>query len=157
MTYVLGGLIVLFAVWSTMGALIAHVFKDEVLRAVDRPLAEVVLEQRAPNVDGTMQVITDLGGNVTVWLVLGTAALMIYLRTRDSRYPAFLFTVMGGGQLLSNVIKLTIQRPRPRIDPLFEVGGFSWPSGHAIAGAVVWLSLALLITEGRARPTQIAV
>ena len=61
---------------------------------------------------------------------------------------------VGGGQILSSLLKLGIDRPRPDLVPhLAEVQTLSFPSGHAMMAAVTYLTLGSMlagIAPGRA-------
>ena len=52
------------------------------------------------------------------------------------------------GSLLSAQAKLWFDRPRPAlVDHLVEVRGLSFPSGHATNSAIIYLTLALLVSQ----------
>lgn len=82
-------------------------------------------------------------------LVLVTAAVLLYLLLqRRSRTALFVLFAVGGGQLLSSVLKLGFSRPRPDLVPHgMEVYTASFPSGHAMMGAVTYLTLAALLAR----------
>lgn len=79
-------------------------------------------------------------------LIFITAAVIIYLLiTRRGAAALFVFLSVAGGQLLSSLLKLGIDRPRPDIVPhLTEVQTLSFPSGHAMLSAVTYLTLGAL-------------
>jgi undecaprenyl-diphosphatase len=55
---------------------------------------------------------------------------------------------IGGGQMLSSLLKLGIDRPRPELVPhLAEVSTLSFPSGHAMLSAVTYLTLGVMIAR----------
>lgn len=95
--------------------------------------------------------LTALGG-VTV-LVLITLSAIGYLLL-DRRYRAALFTAVAvaGGQLLSTVLKIGYNRPRPDLVPHETiVYTASFPSGHAMMSAVTYLTLAALLSRVQPR------
>ena len=97
--------------------------------------------------------VTSLG-SATV-LVFITAAMVVYLLiTRRRAAALFVFVAVAGGQILSSLLKLVIDRARPDIVPhLAEVQTASFPSGHAMLAAVTYLTLGALaarIAPGRA-------
>jgi undecaprenyl-diphosphatase len=64
------------------------------------------------------------------------------------------FASVGGGALLSILLKLMIDRARPDLVPhLADAYTASFPSGHAMLSAVVYLTLGALLSrvEGAAR------
>ena len=53
-----------------------------------------------------------------------------------------------GGLLLADGLKLAFQRPRPDLVPhLTRVDSTSFPSGHAVSSAVVYLTLGALLSQ----------
>jgi undecaprenyl-diphosphatase len=97
--------------------------------------------------------VTGLGSMVV--LVLVTAAAIFYLLLISKWREALLVLVaVGGGQILSSLLKLGIDRPRPDLVPhLAEVQTLSFPSGHAMMAAVTYLTLGSMlagIAPGRA-------
>jgi undecaprenyl-diphosphatase len=91
--------------------------------------------------------ITSLGG-ATV-LTLMTVAVTGFLLIDAKRGAAIL--VLGsviGGVVLSSILKLGIDRPRPNlVAHLVEEHNASFPSGHAMLSAVVYLTLGGLLSR----------
>jgi undecaprenyl-diphosphatase len=56
-----------------------------------------------------------------------------------------------GGTLLSTLLKMGFDRPRPDIESSARVFTASFPSGHATVSAVVFLTLGALLSRGGAR------
>ena len=57
----------------------------------------------------------------------------------------FVFLSVAGGQMLSSLLKLGIDRPRPDlVSHLVDVHTLSFPSGHAMLSAVTYLTLGAL-------------
>jgi undecaprenyl-diphosphatase len=100
--------------------------------------------------------ITSLGG-ATV-LTLMTIAVTGFLLIDAKRAAAIL--VLGsviGGVVLSSILKLGIDRPRPDlVAQLVEVHTASFPSGHAMLSAVVYLTLGGLLSRVE-RPRRIKI
>lgn len=87
-------------------------------------------------------------GSVTVLtlIVLGVAGLFMALKRR--REAVWLVLTAAGGTAISQVLKHVFNRERP---PLFlhsvEVMNPSFPSGHAMLSAVIYLTLGALIAR----------
>ena len=66
---------------------------------------------------------------------------------RECPYGALqLVAASLGATLLTDVAKEWIERPRPTAVPvLVEASGFSYPSGHSLAAAAVYVTIAILI------------
>jgi undecaprenyl-diphosphatase len=95
--------------------------------------------------------ITGLGGYTVVTLI--TLAVVGYL-LMDNKPGAALWVLasVGGGAVLSSLLKLGIDRPRPDlVSPLVEVNTASFPSGHATLAGVTYLTLGALLSRVKAR------
>lgn len=90
---------------------------------------------------------TALGGvGVLVLVSLGALGYLLLAR----RYRAALFTAIAvaGGILLSTLMKLGFDRPRPDLVPHDSlVYTASFPSGHAMMSAVTYLTLAAMLNR----------
>lgn len=124
----------------------AHAFDTSILLAFREagdpgdPLGPGWLEE-------AMRDITSLGS--TVVLLLITAAAVLYLGLiRRWTDGLFVLVAVGGGQLLSSLLKFGIERPRPDlVSHLAEVHTMSFPSGHAMLSAVTYLTLGSLLAR----------
>jgi len=91
-------------------------------------------------------------------LIFITAATVVYLIiTGRAAAALFVFVSVAGGQLLSSVLKLGVDRPRPDlVAHLTDVHTLSFPSGHAMLSAVTYLTLgALAARAARSRAVEI--
>ena len=100
--------------------------------------------------------VTSLGGATVLSLM--TAAVVGYLLVDEKRAAAlFVLASVAGGAALSTVLKLAFARPRPNIVPhLVEVHTASFPSGHAMLSAVIYLTLGALLARVE-RPPRIKI
>jgi undecaprenyl-diphosphatase len=96
---------------------------------------------------GAMRDLTSLGSApVLVLFVLAVAGAL--LLRRQYHGLALLLGATLGGQLLNAFLKATFARPRP--DPLLhltEVNSMSFPSGHAMDSAIIYLTMAALLAR----------
>ena len=100
--------------------------------------------------------ITSLGGATVIGLAV--AAIVGFLLLQGmSRTALFVFLASAGGWLLNNGLKAVFARPRPDVVPhLHEVMSLSFPSGHAMTSAAVYLTLgAMLMRISERRLTKI--
>ncbi len=100
--------------------------------------------------------ITSLGGAPVLGLVV--LAVVGFLMLQGMRRTAvFVFVASFGGSFLNHTLKLFFQRARPDVVPhLREVMSLSFPSGHAMTSAAVYLTLgALLMRIAERRVTKI--
>jgi undecaprenyl-diphosphatase len=62
------------------------------------------------------------------------------------RHAAFVLAASAGGWLLTTALKTAFARPRPDVVPhLREVMTLSFPSGHALTSAAIYLTLGALL------------
>ncbi|HEY7237326.1 MAG TPA: phosphatase PAP2 family protein [Gemmatimonadaceae bacterium] len=99
---------------------------------------------RAASMDAFMLDITALGTSSVVAMVVGVAALFLWLN-RHKHSAILLLVSTFGGILLNNLLKLGFSRPRPDIIPWATTATFySFPSGHAMSATVVYATVAYL-------------
>ena len=100
-----------------------------------------------PWLEETMRDITGLGSVFTI--VFLTAAVAAYLAlSGKTRIGAFVIAAVGGGEMVSTVLMLFYQRPRPDLVPHgMDVFTASFPSGHAMMSAIAYLTLATLLAR----------
>jgi undecaprenyl-diphosphatase len=91
--------------------------------------------------------ITGLGGHAILTIV--TLSTIVYLLMIRKRHAAILvFAAIGGGMLLSTVLKMGFERPRPDLVPHeTRVYTASFPSGHAMLSAVAYLTIGALLAR----------
>lgn len=91
--------------------------------------------------------LTSLGSAVILTLIV--AASVGYLMMRRKRFAAVAVLVsVLGGQLISTLLKLAFERPRPDlIEGAPMVFSASFPSGHAMLSAVTYLTLGGLLAR----------
>lgn len=129
-----------------------HQFDEAILLAmrtpgdVSDPLGPLWLEEVGRDV-------TALGG-VAVLVLLTVAATVYLLLRRQRRAAAFVFGAVVGGIVLSTLLKAGFDRPRPDLVPHeSHVYSASFPSGHSLMAAVVYLTLGALLARVHARRT----
>jgi undecaprenyl-diphosphatase len=89
------------------------------------------------------------GGTVTIPLRI-IVAVWLLVRTRWRAFATWMIT-WAAAELIVAAAKEFFHRGRPP-DPLVDVVGFSFPSGHAVAGAAIAVALVLvLMPPGPAR------
>lgn len=99
--------------------------------------------------------ITALGSAVVLGLAVAGVAVFLLLQGAW-RIAVFVVVAASGGWLLNHVLKVLFGRARPDVVPhLREVMTLSFPSGHAMTSAAVYLTLgALLMRIAKRRLTK---
>ncbi|CAN5719788.1 phosphatase PAP2 family protein [soil metagenome] len=91
--------------------------------------------------------ITSLGSVAVLGLVTLAVLGFLSLRRKSQAIGLVLGATLGG-QLLSSLLKHWIDRPRPEVvTPLMHASTASFPSGHAMLSAVVYLTLGALLAR----------
>ncbi len=94
-----------------------------------------------------MRDTTALGGTGVIYVVTFAVAGFLFL-TGKRREAVMLLLVILGAQILSTGLKHLVDRPRPDLVPHgVDVTSPSFPSGHALRSAVLWLSLAGIVAR----------
>jgi undecaprenyl-diphosphatase len=96
--------------------------------------------------------ITALGGTAVLVLVIVAVCGFLWLTDKHGAMWLVLASTIGG-LLLSSMLKYFFARPRPDVVPhLADVHTASFPSGHSMMSAVVYLTLGALLARLVARP-----
>lgn len=129
-------------------------FDERLLRAMRRPdNPEVPIGPRW--LHSAALDITALGGAPVLGLTVAAVVGFLLLQGMQ-RTSLFVLAASAGGWGLNAVLKNLFARPRPEIVPhLREVMSLSFPSGHAMASAAVYLTLgAMLMRISTSRATK---
>ena len=99
---------------------------------------------RVPTLDGVMLDITALGTSSVVTMVVGVAALFLWLN-KHKHSAILLLVATFGGVILNNLLKFGFGRPRPDVVPwVVHATFYSFPSGHAMSATIVYSTVAYL-------------
>lgn len=152
----LGVMVVGGALWAFIGLAAEmmegdlHAFDEYVLLSLRTPgdLSDPI---GGPNVEVIMRDITALGGVLTLTLLSVTVGLYLVLK-RQAWSAVLLWVAVLGGQGLSHLAKSVFSRPRPDLVPHDTfVSDPSFPSGHSMMAAVVYLTLAVMLARQETR------
>jgi len=127
-------------------------------RAID---TQIMLLMREPN-DSTnplgpgwfeemMRDISGLGGVAILTFITLASALYLFLINKKG-LALYLLAAVGTGAVFSSLLKAGFDRPRPDLVPHGSiVYTASFPSGHSLIAAIVYLTLAALLAESQPR------
>ena len=119
----------------------------------------------APGFDiGVMQAIAG-GRNATLtsiaWIVTEAGSFVLlaplsiaFLLLRRWKRPAddiALVVIAAGSAVLPLVTKVIVARPRPTIEHLSHLSSLSFPSEHTTQAAAIYLTIAIMLSQGLAR------
>ncbi len=118
------------------------------LTAWDQRILDLIAEWRTPWLTVVMQTLSAIGAGelaIPAGLVL---AWLLYQRGERQAAACFVATTLSGWAL-NVTLKAGFQRPRPSLIPHLDgVGGYSYPSGHAMMAPLVFGFGAILLARG---------
>jgi membrane-associated phospholipid phosphatase len=102
-------------------------------------------------------VVTLLGDTIVVSALAGVLGTVIWVRQREPRTLVFLAAIVIGNAGLTIAVKLLMDRARPTLNPIADMLGPSFPSGHSSMAAAFYAAAALLLVQGRSRAVTAAI
>ena len=113
---------------------------------LDRPIGSAWLLQSAID-------LSALGGFTLQWLLGGASGLfLVYVKRRAE--AAWLAGSVLGASVMNAGLKSMLHRPRPELVPhLAVVSNASFPSGHAMISAAIYLTVGAMLAETQPRRT----
>ena len=141
--FLVGGLIVAVIGAALFVTVASHV-RSGSTQAFDESVIRWLAAHHTPALDAAMVEITALGTGVVVLMIVAVAGLFLVLT--GHKYSAILLLASTfGGIVLNAVLKLGFDRPRPTIViPAVHTASSSFPSGHAMSAAIVYVTVAYL-------------
>lgn len=112
----------------------------------DVQVLEAIAANRSPTWTSIAQVVSDAGS----FALLAPLAVAFVLLRRWKR-PAddiALVVIAAGSAALPSVVKLIVARPRPTIEQLTHLISRSFPSEHTTQAAAIYLTIAILLSNG---------
>lgn len=142
------------AFWIGGAALAFGVFlkiTDEVLeprlQSLDEDVLRFVAGLRVGWLNAVAVDVTALGSHTLV-VLHSILAFAILLLLRDRRAALQLAAASAGAGVLTLFTKGYLERARPEVVPrLVDVTGYSYPSGHSVSAAAMYLTIAFLIAR----------
>jgi len=125
-----------------------------VVQKFDTYVLQLFEGSRAPWLNGIAVDYTALGS--TTVLTLATILFSIFMLLRQRRDLVMQIVVAAGGAgLVSRALKGFFERERPTlVDHLVVVKGYSYPSGHSLASAAVYLTIVWVVAKDLTRKDQ---
>jgi undecaprenyl-diphosphatase len=156
----LGACVLLFVFVSLAGEVTegdTQAFDTKILRALRDP-ADPSKPIGPAWIEDSLLDLTAIGGSTVLTLVILAVIGFLVLQTRY-RTALVVAITSGSGELLNAAMKHVFHRPRPSIVPhLRAVFSTSFPSGHAMESAIVYLTLgAILMRASETRVTKMYI
>ncbi len=143
----LGSCVLLFAFFALAGEVSegdTQAFDVKILQAL-RSQTDPAKPIGPPWIEETLIDLTALGGSAILGLVVVSIAGFLVLQGRSRTALVIVMTAVSG-ELLNAVMKEAFNRARPSVVPhLRVVYTTSFPSGHAMESAIVYLTLGAIL------------
>lgn len=138
----------LLIIFTLIFGVIAIFHESRLGRWIDTEVYEFIYTTESFITTALMLGFTQLGEVLSMILLslLVIAVLMLY---RLNFHTLFFVIAMTLSSILIPVLKNSFDRERPVILRLIEIGGFSFPSGHAMGSTIFFGSLMTLIRHSK--------
>lgn len=127
--------------------LFAHLTKNVLQKEIisyDQFIATFIYSLRSPLLTKIMFFFTNLGNTFPV--IFLAILIILFLIIKNHRQEAFLFCLaLILGDLLTILLKIVFEQPRPQISPLLHLKDNTYPSGHAMNNLVLYGLLAFFV------------
>lgn len=117
--------------------------RGQELNALDSIATPFLHDRASPVRDFLMNAATFVGTDYVILPILAMG-LVLLLRKGHVRESVFLGVAVGGSAMVNWIMKLTFQRPRPKLPWAHVLPDYSFPSGHTMNSFVLFVGLALL-------------
>jgi undecaprenyl-diphosphatase len=125
-------------------ALAALVDHGSLLLKADLPIERFVIGHRTAWLDIAFRRISMLGSTKVV--LTGGAVLAIAAWRRCRLVSALVVASTLSRPLVEHLLKIAVERPRPDLDRMVPGVGYSFPSGHVMASATLWLMVPVVVS-----------
>jgi undecaprenyl-diphosphatase len=145
-------LIVLLGTWAFLA--LAHEMRTGATQDLDERVMRAVRKADEPGVpigppwvQDTARDVTALGGYSVLILLVAMTAGFLHLHGKRGE-TRFLVGAAVSGYLVGMALKAYFVRPRPTVVPQLEIAyQTSFPSGHSMMSAIIYLTLGALLTQ----------
>lgn len=143
------GLATLFIV---LFAELADEMLDQELAVFDAVTIRLIEAIGSGWMDTAMFIITELG---SVWFLVMLSIGVLWIlgvKMRDKWGVLFYLVAVGGGSLLTVLLKHFFSRERPSINETIDAVGYSFPSGHSMGSLIFYGFLIYLVIRTGQKP-----
>lgn len=144
----------IISVGSLIGfSMMALAISTQNIMTFDQTIISFVQGLETQGITSVMKFFTFIGDTQAV-IVISLLFLLFLYKVLKNRSELILFiVVVSGTPILNGLLKNFFQRARPELNRLIEIGGYSFPSGHAMNALTVYGIISFLLW--RHIPTQI--
>lgn len=91
------------------------------------------------------EVLDKMGSKIGVGIITLAFLLLLWLKYRNYEGMTVLVFAVAAGNEVNKWVKEAVGRPRPKQEHLVDVASFSFPSGHAMIGMILYTLIAFFI------------
>lgn len=125
-------LFLLLSCFTALGfILIAFMVEQKQIGQFDSPIATFIQSFETPFSTNMMLFFTKIGSGTSINIIAFFIFIIFYFFLKFRAELLLFIVVLLGSHYLYRVIKLLFKRERPDLHRLIEIGGYSFPSGHA--------------------------
>lgn len=111
----------------------------------DSTVIRAIQGMETPALTTVMNFFTNIGSTKVVIVLCVLIILFLYLVLHHRSELILFIVVIAGSPMLNHALKSFFQRARPDLHRLIEIGGYSFPSGHAMNAFTVYGILTFLL------------
>ncbi|WP_261130371.1 phosphatase PAP2 family protein [Bacillus sp. Marseille-Q3570] len=139
------GIITALALLGVFAKLTDELLENE-LQGFDTFISNIVYSLQTPWLTNIMIFMTHAGDTYTYVFVV--IIVLVILLKKSLKWEAFvlLITILGSWGM-NTFLKGSFERERPDLEHLVEVGGYSFPSGHAMVSIAAYGIMAYLLIQ----------
>ncbi len=144
----------IISVVSLIGfSLMAILISRHQILAFDSAIISYIQGLETPTLTAIMKFFTFVGSGNAIFVIAVVVMFFLYVLLHHRSELVFFAIVIAFASLLNQMLKDFFHRARPDFHRLVEIGGYSFPSGHAMAAMAVYGALAFILW--RHIPTRI--
>lgn len=139
-------IIALMSIVPFLTIIVFGYFGWEEITVLDYQISSYFYKLHSPLLNTIMTIITHVGDLIVQTLITVTIVITLFALKKWRTALWYGLTVLIGAGLLNGAIKELYGRARPsQIQPLVEIGGYSFPSGHSMGSVIVYGGILFLI------------
>ncbi|ANU11854.1 phosphoesterase [Planococcus antarcticus DSM 14505] len=139
------------ALFIVLFAELAEEVMEKEFGLFDRAIIGLMEAGSGSTMDNVMFIFTEMG---SVWFLTVLSIIVLAVlgfKMKDKWGMLFFIIAVGGGSLLTVLLKNLYIRERPSINPDIDAIGYSFPSGHSMGSLIFYGFLIYLIIRTRQR------
>jgi undecaprenyl-diphosphatase len=111
----------------------------------DQMIISFITDFESPTMTSVMKVFTFIGSTISIIVLSILILFFLYIVLKHRTELILFIAVIIGANILFSSLKLVFHRARPDLHRLIEIGGYSFPSGHATNAFALYGILTFLL------------